>query len=83
MVVEARGVELRDDEDPIEAGVEAVRDRHVDQAILPSERHGWLGAIPCKWKESCAGTPAEYDGQYPIQPIHVSMPWGSGEGVWT
>ena len=42
--VERGRVELRQHEDAPHLGVEAVADRHVDEAVLPADRHRRLGA---------------------------------------
>ena len=44
VAVERRGVELGQHEDALEAGVQAVADRDVDQPVLARERHGRLRA---------------------------------------
>ena len=46
MAVEARAVELRQDEDAVDPGVQAVADRDVDQPELPPERDRGLRAMP-------------------------------------
>ena len=42
VAVERRRVELREHEDLLQPGVEAVADRDVDQPVLPADRHGRL-----------------------------------------
>jgi len=43
--VEGRRIELRQDEDPADIGVQAIADGDVDQAILPSDRNGGLRPV--------------------------------------
>ena len=66
VVVEARRVVLRDDEDPVEPRVDAVGDRHVDQPVLPGERDGGLGAVAREREEPRAGAAAEDDGEHRV-----------------
>ena len=63
VAVERRGVELRQHEDALEAGVQAVADRDVDQAVLAAERHGRLRAHVRQREEARAAPAAENQGQ--------------------
>ena len=45
VAVQARAVELGDDEDAVDAGVQAVADRDVDEPELAAHRHRRLGAV--------------------------------------
>ena len=45
MLMQGRGVELRQDKDLVEARVEAVADRDVDEAVVAREGHRRLAAI--------------------------------------
>jgi len=42
--MQAHGVELREDEDAVQTGVDAVGYGNIDEAIFPGDRHGWLAA---------------------------------------
>ena len=64
VLIERAGVELREDEDPVDAGMKAVRDRHVDQSVLATDRHGWLCAVAREWIQSGAAPTAEDHAQY-------------------
>ena len=60
--MQRRAVELREQEDALEAGVEAVADRDIDDAVLARERHGRLGSVLRQRIKSRAGASAENDG---------------------
>ena len=45
VAVQALAVELGEDEDPVDAGVQAVADRDVDQPELAADRHRRLGPV--------------------------------------
>ena len=57
--VERRRVELRQHEHPLQAGVQAVADRNVDEAILAADRYGRLGAHVGQRIEPCAAPPSQ------------------------
>ena len=63
MTVERRGIELRQHEDAPDVGVQASADRHVDQAVLPADRHRRLRAGRGQGKETRALAAAEDDGK--------------------
>ncbi len=44
VLVQAGGVELREDVDAVQAAIDAVGDGDVDEAVLARHRHGRLGA---------------------------------------
>jgi hypothetical protein len=44
MAVEGMGVELGQHIDPVNAGVDAVADGNIDQAIFSGDGYGWFGA---------------------------------------
>src|SRR6202000_28397 len=54
---------LRDDRNAPDAGVQAVREREVDDAVLAAEMHGGFDALVGQRAEPCAATPGKYDGQ--------------------
>ena len=58
MPVQRRRVELRQDEDPVDAGVDAVADRDVDEPVLAGERDGRLAALQGERREAGAATAA-------------------------
>jgi hypothetical protein len=45
MPVQGGRVELSQQEDPHQAGVDAIGNWYIDQPILPAERHSRLGAV--------------------------------------
>ena len=62
--VERRGVELRQHEDPADAGVQAVADRDVDEAVLAANRHCGLRAPVGEGVEALALAATQDDRQY-------------------
>src|SRR5207244_12652509 len=72
----------------IHVGVEAVRDRHVDQTVFARERHRGFGAVTREREEAGACPPAEDDGKnlvheggYAAAPrTKVNSPDPSGSG---
>ena len=59
VAVERRRVELREHEDAPQVGVQAVADRHVDQAVLAADRHRRLRAMLREREEAAALAAAE------------------------
>ena len=59
VAVERRRVELRQHEDALQPGVQAVADRDVDQPVLPADRHGRLRAHVGEREEPGAASAAE------------------------
>ncbi len=59
VVVERAGVVLGQDEDVVDVGVDAVRQREVDDPVLATERHGRLGPHGRQDREALALTPGE------------------------
>ena len=59
MHVERMALVLRQDHDASLATVHEVGKGEVDQAIVATEGHGWLGPIPGQWHQSLALTPGE------------------------
>ena len=57
--VERCRVELREDEDAADVGVQAVADRHVDQPVLPADRHRRLRAMVGERKQTRAAAAAK------------------------
>ena len=60
MPVQADRVELGQHEDPVQAGVDAVRDRDVDQAILAGDRDRGLAPRLGEREEAGPASPTEY-----------------------
>ena len=71
VAVERRGVELRQHEDALEAGVQAVADRDVDQPVLAGERHRRLRAHVGQREEPRAAAAAENQGQHVIHGVII------------
>ena len=61
VAVERAAVELGEQEDPAEVGVEAVADGDVDQPVLAGERHRGLGAVLGQREEAGPGAAAHDD----------------------
>jgi len=61
--VERRRVELRQDEDATNVGVQAVADRDVDQPVAAADRDGRLGSMLRQRKQARSLPAAEDDGQ--------------------
>ena len=61
--VERRRVELRQHVDPLEAGVQAVAERDVDQPVLAADRHRGLRSQVGERKQPRAAAAAEDDRQ--------------------
>ena len=59
--MQRRAVELREKEDALEPGVDAIADRNIDDAIFARERHGRLRAILGQRKKPGAGAAAQDD----------------------
>ena len=63
MPVQRRRVELRQRVDLVDARVDAVGHRDVDQAVVGAEGHGGLGALLGERVEAGAGAAAEDDAE--------------------
>ena len=63
MAVQRRGIELRQNVDAAEAGVDAVRDRDVHEPVFARERHGGLGAVLRQRKQPRALAAAHDDAE--------------------
>ncbi len=73
VAMERAAVELRQQEDPAQTGVEAVADGDVDEAILAGQRHGGLGAIFRQREEAGAG-PAAHDDRDDVVRAQAGVP---------
>jgi len=74
VTMQRAAVELGQDEDAAEIGVEAVADRDVHQPILPPEGNGRLGAVLGEGKETGPRSATQHDAD------HVLRPDGRGPG---
>ncbi len=63
MAIERLTVELRQRIDLVDAGVDAIADRNVDQAVVAAQGHGRLGTGEGEGLQTGAGAAAEDDGQ--------------------
>ena len=63
MAMQGAAVELGEEADAPQVGVEAVADRDVHDPVLPAQRDRGLGPVLGERKEPGAGTAAEDDGQ--------------------
>src|SRR5215813_9274004 len=59
VAIKRGGVVLRENEDSQEVGVDAVRDRNIDQAIVATERDGGLGAQASEREQALANSAAK------------------------
>ena len=72
--VERKGLVLRQDKDPAQAGVDAVREREVNDAVNPAEGHGGFGPVASQRVETLARTA----GQQAYQCVLRVMEHGVG-----
>src|SRR4029450_6039331 len=63
VTIERRRVELRQDEDSPELGVQATADRNIDETVLAADRHSRLGSGMRQRKQSSAAPTPEDDRQ--------------------
>ena len=61
VTVQARRHELREDEDALDPGVDAVRDRDVYKSVLPGEADGRFRAMEGEWIETGTASSAQDD----------------------
>jgi hypothetical protein len=52
MPVERGGIELRQNEDPVIAGIEAIGYRYIDQTVFARKRYGWFRSFRCEGIQS-------------------------------
>ena len=60
------GVELRQQINPSQPGIDAIGDRNIDQSIFPGERHGGFCALLRQREKPRARTAAHDDGQHRV-----------------
>ena len=70
VAVEAHGVELRKHVNALHAAVDAIGERHVDDAVLARQRDCRFGAVAGQRKEPRAAASAENQSQYTLH-AHV------------
>jgi hypothetical protein len=58
MTVQRSGVELGEDEDPVDVGVDAIADRNIDQTVFAGEWHGGFAAFLREWGQAGAAATA-------------------------
>jgi hypothetical protein len=64
VTVKRHGVELREDVDVANAGVDAVTYGKVDKAVLAGDRHGRLRPLPRQREETAAPSSAQDHSQH-------------------
>ena len=64
VAVQRGGIELRQNVDAPEAGVDAVGDRDVHEPVFARERHGGFGAVLGQWKQPRALAAAHDDAEH-------------------
>ena len=77
VAIERRGIELREDEDPLESCMQAVADRNVDQAVLAADRDSRFGPHVRQWVEARPTTAAEDERQHVVHASDLK-PLGCG-----
>jgi hypothetical protein len=75
VAVEGRRVELRQDENAPDVGVQAVADRDVDEAILSPNRHSGLRTVLGEREQARALTAAEDERKYVVVHGYPVRPW--------
>src|SRR5208282_2879563 len=63
VAIERERLVLSEDVDPPQAGVDAVGEGDVDDAIVPAERHGRLSAVTSQGEEPLPGTSSKQNAQ--------------------
>ena len=61
VMVQRRGVELRENKNLVQPGVETIADRNIDQPILAAERNCGLRSILRQRKQAFSGASGEDD----------------------
>jgi len=59
--IERSGVELREDEDPLEPGVQAVAYGNVDQPVFAAQRNSWFRSVLGEREETLSGATCQND----------------------
>ena len=63
MTIQRGAVELRQNVDRPESGIQTVTDRYIDQSIFAGQRHRRFCAILGQGKQACPRTTAHDDGE--------------------
>lgn len=63
---ELQGFVLGEAEYTPKPGIEAVREREVDDAIVSAERNGGLGRVPCQRREALASAAGKKDRHHMV-----------------
>ena len=74
MTVERERLVLGKDEHPAQAGIDAVGERDVDDAVVSAEGHGWFGAVAGKRKEPFSGSARKQNTQCVFH-VRMSLPY--------
>ena len=61
--VQRRAVELGENVDPAESGIETVADREIDQPVFAAQRDRGFGSLFRQRKKACSRAPAHDDGE--------------------
>ena len=69
------GIELSQQIDPLQAGIDAVGNGNIDKPIFAGQRNGWFGAIFGERKKSRARAAAHNDGKDTIKGDGFVTPW--------
>ena len=71
VAVERRRVELREDEDASNVGMQAIADRNVNQPVLAADWHSWLGPMLGQRKEARTLAAAEDQSEHFVVDRHA------------
>lgn len=75
MAVEGLTVELCKRVDLADAGIDAIADRDVNQAIIAAQGNCRLGTGEGQGLQACAGAAAKDDGQYTLHALISRLRW--------
>ena len=91
MLVQRGGIELREDENLIEAGIQTIADRDIDQAVVARQWHGRLTTVLRQGIKARASTPTHnntdnarkgrHDGSEAYFPSYPDLPQAE-KGEW-
>ena len=68
------GVELRQQKDAVDVGIDAITDRYIDQPVFARERDGRLAAFHCERVETSASASAHDDSDHVFWGWHNCRP---------
>ena len=66
MAIQRSAIELGQHIHLVDAGVDAIADWNINQAVFARQRHCWLGSHLCEWLETGACPSPENDCQYSL-----------------